>query len=978
MAEVMIEMMKFAREQIWDTKSKLNVSLPYAHLLTKVFKHFGVDLSGAVTEKMAQAIRSRNLKKSRFSLNNGIWSKASVAEGEAIIGDAQVDHQEEVPLTPAAEPALAASVAVEPATLAVPESAAGPLEQAAEQAAVAGSPIFAVESPLPEAPAEEAMAGAINPLPTSIIASILKEVLDSIHSTPVTPEAGGELVAEVVALGHIEESIAAPVQEEQSNAPADVVLEEAPIQGEQEPIERDAPIQGEQSKEGQAEAAHCDEPMGSVPADEDLPNAQNDATDGETTSSTESDDDQQPPASEARKEGKEVVSDVPLLADTPFERQVKHKIVINLKPVIERLDVQGTILCSLQSDVNSIFMSQASSSKEISSIRNVMKWFNNKMSSMKTMLSEILKVVGAQVTPSPPPSAAQVPESGPSGSSVPVSEPSAAAAGAAEAEINEQGFFGPAEQNKGPSRPLESKSVENLAEEAVLVPEPPAPTSSQTPVPPSPPSSSTAPPAPQTFKQPQPRPISSPTPFPSQSISSPELLPASSSARPSSYGPSTSNTFSLPTVTLHSIFNPPTPPSFITLIPEGAQLPHVEIQDIKDEFEVAILRSVLAVGTHTHRTGSSSPVSKKRRLTSTHSASSKPCYPPLWFSFSISNKQKLIYEEYPQKVVFAHIFGLPFQNLSEHLTTIFPYTHLSKAHQSKVFSMTEAKTKEQWVWSHKELYSQFCRVQAAKFPPREAPLPLSEWFQIHHKNLFGPFIQKEIKFIRHYQMYCNYCYADHLPESQLGQFRVAIRALNSSTAHTEPLQVDFATLVIPDVMFLPPLHALIMDSSVGTLIFEQAARVMARLFVQDGRDLSFPRFVFRQYLQGHIKADVLAPILSECEQLSPEEWQKLYPLFAQQLSDLNASQASSNQPLLSPGEFLDANSLHLIRDSYLTWVERYKVFFALKQELRSLKIDYPLKLEAFLRFASFGSFLTYKLALGPVKIRNDLLAVTIS
>ncbi|MQM01909.1 hypothetical protein Taro_034674 [Colocasia esculenta] len=289
--------------------------------------------------------------------------------------------------------------------------------------------------------------------------------------------------------------------------------------------------------------------------------------------------------------------------------------------------------------------------------------------------------------------------------------------------------------------------------------------------------------------------------------------------------------------------------------------------------------------------------------------------------------------------------------------------------------MTEPKTEEQWARSNKDLYSQLRRVQAARYPPREAPLPLSEWFQIHHKNLFGPFIQKEIKFIQQYQMYSNYCYVNRLPESQLGQFRAAIRALSSSTAHTEPLQVDFATLVIPDVVFLPPLHALIMDSSVGTLIFERAARVMARLFVQDGRDLSFPRFVFRQYLQGHIKADVLAPILSEFERLSPEELMKLYPLSAQQLGDLNASPASSNQPPLSPGDFLDANSLHLIRDSYLTWVERYKVFFALKKELRSLQIAYPLKVEAFLRFASFGAFLPYKVALGNT---NDLLRTTIS
>ncbi|MQL86082.1 hypothetical protein Taro_018609 [Colocasia esculenta] len=158
-------------------------------------------------------------------------------------------------------------------------------------------------------------------------------------------------------------------------------------------------------------------------------------------------------------------------------------------------------------------------------------------------------------------------------------------------------------------------------------------------------------------------------------------------------------------------------------------------------------------------------------------------------------------------------------------------------------------------------------------------------------------------------MYSNYCYVNRLPESQLGQFRAAIRALSSSKTHTESLQ-------------------------------------------------------------GHIKADVLAPILSECKRLSSEEWTKLYPLSAQQLGDLNTYQASSNQPPLSPGEFLDANSLHLIRDSYLTRVERFKVFLALKTKLRSLQIDYPLKIEAFLRFASFGAFLTYKVALGSANFNR--------
>ncbi|MQL83943.1 hypothetical protein Taro_016427 [Colocasia esculenta] len=95
LAAVMIERMKFAHAQIWETKSKLNVSLPYAHLLTQIFKHFGVDVSGAVVEKMGQSIRSRNLKKSGFSVQDGVWTKTSVAEGEAIIGDSPEVQMEE-------------------------------------------------------------------------------------------------------------------------------------------------------------------------------------------------------------------------------------------------------------------------------------------------------------------------------------------------------------------------------------------------------------------------------------------------------------------------------------------------------------------------------------------------------------------------------------------------------------------------------------------------------------------------------------------------------------------------------------------------------------------------------------------------------------------------------------------------------------------------------------------------------------------
>ncbi|MQL70439.1 hypothetical protein Taro_002752 [Colocasia esculenta] len=606
MPAVMMERMTFARDQIWDTNSKLNVSLPYAHMLTKVFKHFGIDLAGAVVEKMGQSIRSRNLRKSGFSVIDGVWSKTTVAEGEAIIGDI-LDVQEE-----AAEPAAVVQAAVEQRIEIEPEVPSLPAELAEVAVEDVGSPLIQIVSQSPEGPEEEAMVGAADNLPTSIIASILRDVVDSVLTSPVTSETGG-ITKEIVASGHIEESVATSVQEEQSSAPSSVILEDAPIQGEQEFMEEDDPIQGEQSKEGQEEeAAHHDEPIGDVPIDEDLPRDQNDVREGETASSSDSDDDQPPPASEARQKGKEVELEVPLLSDTPHKRQIRQKIAINLKPVIERLDAQGTIPCSLQSNVSSIFMSQASATKEISNIRNAMKWFNQEMGSMKSLLGDILKVVGAQIPPPPPP-ASQVPESGPSRPSFREAGPTGPEAATAPAEVaanvegpseladQVKGPPGQAEQGSGPSGPLESESVQKEAE-ASLAPKPPAPSSpSHTPIPPTPPSAPTAPPAPQTFKKPQSRSVSSPAPF--QSTSSPassttipspspilEAPPASSAgASSSSSGPSLGSVDVLLT-TSHSFLHPTPPPSFITIIPERAQLNSPFMEQIKDEFEEGILR----------------------------------------------------------------------------------------------------------------------------------------------------------------------------------------------------------------------------------------------------------------------------------------------------------------------------------------------------------------------------------------------------
>ncbi|MQM22265.1 hypothetical protein Taro_055315 [Colocasia esculenta] len=589
------------------------------------------------------------------------------------------------------------------------------------------------------------------------------------------------------------------------------------------------------------------------------------------------------------------------------------------------------------------------------------------MSSMKGMLSDIIKAVGVQA---PPPPAAQEPGENVSGPSGPTPEATATPeeAGSTGPADQVERPPGPSEQGSRPLGPLESESVQKEAEE-FLAPKPPAPSSpSHTPIPPTPPSTPTAPPAPQTFKKPQSRPISSPAPF--QSTSSPassttipspspilEAPPASSagaSSSSSSSGPSLGPVDDLPTIS-HSFLHPTPPPSFITIIPERAQLNSPFMEQIKDEFEEGILRSVLKVGEHVHRADPSSPSPKKRKLTSTSSLSSEPKYPPLWFSLTVDNKNNPLYREFLSKVVFATIINLPFQNLTDHLNIILPYTSLSKSEKSKIFSLAHSKTEEQRSKGHKDLFKKFVLAKSARFPPRDHSLTLLEWFRIYHRELWAPYIQKEIKMIRHFMLFNNYRYVHRLPEVQLSQFRNAISALTPDISQTSDVQVDFATLQVPDEIALPQIHFLVMESSIGSIIFERFARVMGRIKVQKDCLVAFPRLLFREYHQGHVSAEVLAPILSECERLTSSEWSKFYPLSAQQLFEINEAQAREGKPAISPATFLDMNSIHLVDDPFKVWEERYKVYVAMYKALRDNHNHYPVTMDQFLTRASFGT-----------------------
>ncbi|MQM16314.1 hypothetical protein Taro_049270 [Colocasia esculenta] len=91
---------------------------------------------------------------------------------------------------------------------------------------------------------------------------------------------------------------------------------------------------------------------------------------------------------------------------------------------------------------------------------------------------------------------------------------------------------------------------------------------------------------------------------------------------------------------------------------------------------------------------------------------------------------------------------------------------------------------------------------------------------------------------------------------------------------------------------------------------------------------SSPSRLLRPAQTVHLKST------KECKRLSPVDWARFYPLSAQQLDDLNASQVKINKPPVSADEFQDMNSIHLVRDPFATWVERYKVYVAMRLELK--------------------------------------------
>ncbi|MQL76863.1 hypothetical protein Taro_009265 [Colocasia esculenta] len=225
---------------------------------------------------------------------------------------------------------------------------------------------------------------------------------------------------------------------------------------------------------------------------------------------------------------------------------------------------------------------------------------------------------------------------------------------------------------------------------------------------------------------------------------------------------------------------------------------------------------------------------------------------------------------------------------------------------------------------------------------------------ISHKTSWGPFILKEIRIAKNFQLYSDFCYLNKLPEVQFYQFHSAIVMLRSEHPINLPLQVDFAHLQVDSPVLLPKLHSLVFDSDAGSHAFDMFAKQMGRMSAKQGRMPSFLRFIFREYHSGRISSQVLGPLISECERLSPSAWETLYKESHLQLQAINSSLFRQNKPILSAEAFLDLNSVNPVQEIYVQWAARYTAFYALKKDLLDQKIFYPISLDRFLHRASFG------------------------
>ncbi|MQL72589.1 hypothetical protein Taro_004943 [Colocasia esculenta] len=150
------------------------------------------------------------------------------------------------------------------------------------------------------------------------------------------------------------------------------------------PAQREPEAQGEQDVQG--------EPIASAPADQFQKGLVRDTSD---------EDDE--PVVGSRAKGKGVATGIPLLTRKAHHSSRKKKIHVHLEPVIARLNAQGEILCSFQSDVTSIFLSQSTEAKDIGAIKSELQGMRSELGILKKLVTVLSDFVRVHLTAQAPP-----------------------------------------------------------------------------------------------------------------------------------------------------------------------------------------------------------------------------------------------------------------------------------------------------------------------------------------------------------------------------------------------------------------------------------------------------------------------------------------------------------------------------------------------------------------------------------------------
>ncbi|MQM07242.1 hypothetical protein Taro_040076 [Colocasia esculenta] len=305
----------------------------------------------ADSDLMFWAIKNQEINTAELMIER---MKFAGAQGEAIIGEAQEGQEAAgaVPAIPYVEEIQAA---------AEPEVAAAPSVEAEPAVAVALSS-SRIED-IPPENIEHVGHSLENTPPSSRVASILRDVLDSIQSTQEESKIGGDSAVETVAPGHTEE----------------IIEDEAPIQGEQEII-----IEGDQMEDAPAQGEQSSEKVRAPQGEHNENISINDQFSQEHVDFVE-------PIAKASTKGKRVA----------HQRSKKKQQKVSLKHVIRRLVEQGKAISSMKSDIQSISISQTSVSNELGTLstevhnlrddfrmfKQLCKWMKGEFDSVKKLIS---------------------------------------------------------------------------------------------------------------------------------------------------------------------------------------------------------------------------------------------------------------------------------------------------------------------------------------------------------------------------------------------------------------------------------------------------------------------------------------------------------------------------------------------------------------------------------------------------------------